>query len=250
MRLRPFLPGSLAFIAALPCCFCTCGYSQEDVAGSTVRLASATEPAAAPTATQSELGNWGEAELKFELSPTTSAGLPAHPNTAKRSYSVTPASFSAPLATKPLAPPANARSKTIAGVYTNASATATLSKIPRPAPVQRPTAAPPVAHAGHVRGKPFQAVDSGPTVSPYLNLYRNEVNANTMPNYYAFVRPQLDQIEANRKQAADMQRLQAQLQNTQSAGGSQPVMYGTGDTGPAPVARFGDTAQFYQRTRR
>jgi hypothetical protein len=100
-------------------------------------------------------------------------------------------------------------------------------------------------------GKPFETVDSGPTISPYLNLYRNDTNTNTISNYYMIVRPQLDQIDANRKQAADMQRLRAQLQNAQSAGGgSQPVMYGTDSSRPAPVARFGYTAQFYQSGRR
>lgn len=225
--------------------------AEEAAGNSTIRVASVTEPTggrapAAGVATD----NWGESELRFELSPTVSTVAPSHPNTAQRSYPVRPASFTAPATTKPLTPPTSTRSRSVTGIYTNPSSAATLSKIPRPAPVQHPVSVSPVDQPARPRGKPFQAVESGPTVSPYLNLYRNDANTNTISNYYSFVRPQLDQIEANRRQAADMQRLRAQLQNAQSAGGSQPVMYGDDSSRPAPVARFGYTAQFYEGSRR
>lgn len=213
--------------------------------------AAAFAAADAPSASSNEAGSWGESELKFELAPTTSAATPIHPSTAKQSYPVKPASFNAPVAAKPLAPPTSTRSRSVVGIYSNPAAAATLSKIPRPAPIQQASFAAPTAQSTRGRSKPFESVESGPTVSPYLNLYRNDRNTNMMSNYYAFVRPQLDQIEANRKQAADMQRLQAQLQNAQAnGGGAQPITYGNYDGRPAPVARFGDTAQFYQRTRR
>ncbi len=221
--------------------------AQERAANPAAAFAATAEASPGPS---SEAGSWGESELKFELAPTATAATPTHPSTTQRRFPVKPASFDAPAATKPLVPATNVRSKSVVGIYTNPSAAATLSKIPRPAPIQQSSAASPAAQAARVRGKPFQTVEAGPTVSPYLNLYRNDTNTNMMSNYYAFVRPQLDQIEANRKQAADMQRLRAQVQNSQPAGGTQPVTYGTNDTGPAPVARFGDTAQFYQRTRR
>ena len=49
---------------------------------------------------------------------------------------------------------------------------------------------------------------SRPTISPYLNLFRP--NFGAIPNYYAFVRPQLDQ------QAINLQQGQAINSNTQS----------------------------------
>jgi hypothetical protein len=39
---------------------------------------------------------------------------------------------------------------------------------------------------------------SRPTVSPYLNLFRN--NTGPLPNYYSLVRPQLQQDSFNRQQ--------------------------------------------------
>lgn len=230
--------------------YAICASAQEQAATSTIRMTSSAEQTveAAPAA-HTDADNWGGADLTFDL-PTPDVAVPSNlPNTTKRQYAVKPASFSAPAA-KPISPPIqNTRSRSVVGVYNNSSAQATLSKMPRPAPVQHPMVTQPVAQAARSRGKPFQSVESGPTVSPYMNLYRNDANANMISNYYSFVRPQLDQIDANHRQAADMQRLRSQLQNAQSAGG-QPVMYGTGNAGPAPVARFGDTAQFYQPTRR
>jgi len=244
MRLRSFAVIAIVTWLAVYQCGQTSAHAQENAAA-------AFATAEAPPVPSTEADNWGESELKFELAPTTAAATPMHPSTAQRKFPVKPASFNAPVAAKPLTSATSARSKSVVGIYTNPSAAATLSKIPRPAPVQQVPAAASAAHAARVRGKPFQSVEAGPTVSPYLNLYRNDKNTNMMSNYYAFVRPQLDQIEANRRQEADLQRLQTQLQNSQSAGGGvQPISYGTGATGPAPVARFGDTAQFYQRTRR
>lgn len=243
------LRGFVAVIAVA--CYAVCASAQEQAGTSTIRMTSAADQASeTAAAAHTDADNWGGADLTFDL-PTPNVAVPSNlPNTTKRQYAVKPASFSAPAAAKPLSPPTqNTRSRSVVGVYNNSSAQATLSKIPRPAPVQHPMVSQPVAQAARTRGKPFQTVEAGPTVSPYMNLYRNDANSIMVSNYYSFVRPQLDQIDANRRQAADMQRLRSQLQNTQP-GGAQPVMYGTGNTGPAPVARFGDTAQFYQPTRR
>ena len=111
-----------------------------------------------------------------------------------------------------------------------------MGRLPGPAPVQvKPADLP-----AQPRGKPFQSVQSEPAVSPYLNLYRNERSGNNPLNYLTLVRPQLDQIQANRQQAVEMQRLRSQVQNLSSGdpiGGSSARM--------GASARYMDTGQFY-----
>lgn len=88
--------------------------------------------------------------------------------------------------------------------------------------------------------KPFNTLVHSPTVSPYLNLYR-ETEDEAAPNYYAFVRPQLEQQAQNDSQAKQLQSLQRQLQQ---ATFNAPV------AAPRPAARFGDTGRFYEGWRR
>ena len=87
------------------------------------------------------------------------------------------------------------------------------------------------------------------TVSPYLNLNRNEEDNEAAPNYFAFVRPQLEQLEANRMQQRAIQQLNGQLQSMSSTvvtpGYQSSAMPGTGTP-----ARYMDTAQFYGGWRR
>ncbi len=82
----------------------------------------------------------------------------------------------------------------------------TQRKMPLPRPVQ-------------VRGsgKPFSQLSRRPTISPYLNL-DVRTSAVGLPNYYAFVRPQLQQQQANRAQAAQVHRLQQQLRIATATG--------------------------------
>jgi hypothetical protein len=88
-------------------------------------------------------------------------------------------------------------------------------------------------------------VGSESTVSPYLNLHRSEENSEGAPNYFSFVRPQLEQQEAQRRQQLEIQRLQRQVQ-----GGPPAVATPQYDGASAPktsrAARFMDTAQFYR----
>lgn len=90
--------------------------------------------------------------------------------------------------------------------------------------------------------KPFSSVQTSPTISPYLNLFREE-DVNAAPNYHAFVRPQQDQYEANRQQQAELQQLQRQVQQ---ATYGQP----TGRVGVAGGARYGYTGRYYGGWRR
>lgn len=58
--------------------------------------------------------------------------------------------------------------------------------------------------------KPFQNIQRGPAVSPYLSLDMPETTTS-LPNYYAYVRPQLQQRETNEVQAEEIRRLRQQV---------------------------------------
>jgi hypothetical protein len=76
------------------------------------------------------------------------------------------------------------------------------------------------------RMKPFAAVQQGSTVSPYLALDVLE-NGVSVPNYYAFVRPQLEQQRQNRVEQAQYFKGQQQFpgagQRAPFATGSMPT---------------------------
>ncbi|QDV76049.1 hypothetical protein [Botrimarina mediterranea] len=83
--------------------------------------------------------------------------------------------------------------------------------------------------------KPFNMTNSGPTISPYLNLFRGD-DQRSAPNYYTFVRPMQDQADAVRQQQMQMQQLQRQVQQTSYAAPSSSTAGG---------ARYGDTGHYY-----
>ena len=62
--------------------------------------------------------------------------------------------------------------------------------------------------------KPFKHVEQRPTVSPYLNLLRDDSGATA--NYQTLVRPQMEQIDFNRQQERQFDRLDRQFQNFRS----------------------------------
>jgi hypothetical protein len=140
----------------------------------------------------------------------------------------------------PAGPPVTNQTRQVLGFYGGQSAQATLNEMPRRTPIQ-----PAPAQLAQRLGRPFQAAASGPTISPYLNLFRDEdENPESVPNYFTLVRPQLEQQEANQRQQREIYQLQRQLRNV-----SATVV--VPQYGPAPVpgqgtpARFMDTAQFY-----
>jgi hypothetical protein len=116
---------------------------------------------------------------------------------------------------------------------------ASLSQLPQRAPVRPATPSSP-----NQQIKPFHAMQSGPTVSPYLNLYRDENDSEGAPNYYAFVKPQMEQIEANRASQLEIQRLQRQVQGGNVAK-PQYRAAATPPSGGNSAARYMDTAQYY-----
>ena len=103
----------------------------------------------------------------------------------------------------------------------------------------------PVSQPSHRQGKPFQTLMRDPTINPWLNLDRQE-NYEELPNYFTFVRPQVNQIDTNRRYQSDITHLQRQVQTvTTAVAGPQ---YGPGGVPPTGHrARYMDTAQFYGR---
>ena len=111
-------------------------------------------------------------------------------------------------------------------------------------PLRRPSVSPPT---GPLRA-PFVSASSRQTISPYLSLFREENDAEVVPNYFTYVRPQLEQQESNRRQEQELASLRQQVQ----AASTTIVMPQHGTAGAAGVAmgrrtpaRYGDTAQFY-----
>ena len=126
-----------------------------------------------------------------------------------------------------------------------AAALATLSQMPRRPEVV--SGGSPVAPRGS--DKPFQTVFRDPTVSPYLNLYRDETNSEAAPNYFSLVRPQLDQIETNRNQVRELQQITRQMQNAMP-GVVNPRQAPAAGSSPGRVAHFMDTGQYYGQWQR
>lgn len=94
----------------------------------------------------------------------------------------------------------------------------------------------PSGQASMPRTKPFSGVTSTPTISPYLNLFREE-SGDAAPNYFAFVRPQQQQYEASRQQQEQLNQLQRQVRQ---------ASYSAPATGGSGAARYGDTSRFYR----
>jgi hypothetical protein len=118
--------------------------------------------------------------------------------------------------------------------YGGHSALRTLNEMPRRTAIQ-PNSTSQISY----NGKPFQSTKSGPTVSPYLSLFRDETErSDSVPTYYSFVRPQLEQQAASEQQQREIQNLQRQMQTGQH-------FRTTAMPGVGTQARFMDTAQFY-----
>lgn len=236
-------PGSCFVVSAL-CSIAIvlqCGpvLSQDEFSGSSIRLVSATEPASQKASTEP-----ARAPLPLVIDSRDPPPIPIskHGNPApvgQPSRIVVPASVEKPSASS--AAPTPVRPRMPAGLYAAESAKATLNQLPGPAPVQSA----PHPHPARRGGKPFQSVPTQPTVSPYLYLYGNSGNASALSNYFAFVRPQMDQSEVSRQQQTEIQQLRNQLQKVSTTGGTSRQ---TANMDSA--ARYMDTAQFYRRPQR
>jgi hypothetical protein len=78
---------------------------------------------------------------------------------------------------------------------------------------------------GQQRGsKPFANVQRQPTLSPYLNLLRNDGDdMGGLPNYHTFVRPMLDQQQTNRRTNKRIQGLGQEVQAVNRQLAQQPT---------------------------
>jgi hypothetical protein len=140
---------------------------------------------------------------------------------------------------EPVTAPVTNQARQALDFYGGYTARATLNQMPRRSAI-RPATTGQMQH----NGKPFQNATTGTTVSPYLNLFRDDDrDTDASPSYYAFVRPQLDQQEAAQRQQRELDRMQRQGQAVPAASGGQYQSTG----GPA---RYMDTAQFYGGWRR
>jgi len=78
--------------------------------------------------------------------------------------------------------------------------------------------------------KPFSGVSSAPTVSPYLNLFRTDLNGGGNFNYSTLVQPQLQQQQVN--QQLERQTLQNNRRLTQIAAQADFNPQGAKDQAP------------------
>ncbi|MEM8865613.1 MAG: hypothetical protein AAGF31_08745 [Planctomycetota bacterium] len=87
--------------------------------------------------------------------------------------------------------------------------------------------------------RPFDEVTEQPTVTAYLGLFREEFEEST-PNYYTFVRPQLQRERAAQKQQIENEQLRRR--NGRSVA-TAPRVSSAAAAGNA--SRYGDTGQYY-----
>ena len=144
-------------------------------------------------------------------------------------------------------PALTTQTRQVLGFYGGRSARTTLNQIPRSTVMPSTPAASAPQSMGRP-AKPFQDQTERPTLSPYLNLFRDEKAAQGIPNYQAFVQPQLEERAAAQRKQIQSERTQrrGQAVAATSAGQSaEPVQAGT-----STAAHFMDTAQFYGAWRR
>jgi hypothetical protein len=98
-----------------------------------------------------------------------------------------------------------------------ASAQAYLNRVQPPKVknnISAPRARGPATFKRQPISKPFKHIQQRPTVSPYLNLVRDDSGAAA--NYQTLVRPQMEQIDYNRQQENRLDHLNRQFQNFRS----------------------------------
>jgi hypothetical protein len=233
MRQPAWLVVPFAFCCAafmLECGFAT---AQDDATRSTIRLCSAVEPARASVPPQT---------APQERATAAEQDLPPQPvsESSESETAVEPTHSASANAVAPAPQAAAARPRMPAGFYPNDSVRAALSQAPGRVPIQSA----PRLQTKRPGGKPFQSIQSEPAVSPYLYLNSGGRSANFVTNYFGFVRPQLDQLEANRQQQRDIQQLKSQMRKMSTGASSQQA------ADSRSAAHYMDTAQFYRGLQR
>jgi hypothetical protein len=206
-------------------------FGQESVSASTIRLSSASEPARDSTPYDGN-GQSNQPLAERQFSPPIAQ---VDQRSAQSDRSLAP-----PIFRTPDEQLANNRPHMPAGFYASPAARSTLNQMPGRTPVQSA----PRLQANRRGGKPFQAIPTQPTISPYLYLNAGTNTTSPMTNYFAFVRPQLQQAESGRQQQREIQQLRSQLQKISSnSTGSQSASRSS-------AAHYMDTAQFYRGLQR
>ena len=85
-------------------------------------------------------------------------------------------------------------------------------------------------------GKPFENLTRPQTISPYLALDRIESGVS-LPNYHAFVRPQMEQQQAMERQSAQLRRMRHRLNSSGATDRRQSTLVGN-------VPTTGNSRQF------
>ncbi len=123
--------------------------------------------------------------------------------------------------------------------YQSPQATAILGQVPtRPAAIRQPQ------RLVYAPGKPFGNIQREPTVSPYLNLFRDENDDDQVPNYFTLVRPQLEQQQENRSQVRELQKLKQMVRTLEY----QQQLNSNSNSGVPSTGhrtRFFDTTGYY-----
>jgi hypothetical protein len=204
-------------------------FAQQNAAESTIRLTSASEPVGDSSSYDSNAqSNQSSVEQRQAASPIQHSEQPVR-------------SLAPPIGHTLVEAPAMNHTKMPAGFYASPEARSTLSQMPGPAPVQSASR----LQTTRRGGKPFQAVQAQPTISPYMYLNAGTSTSSPMTNYFAFVRPQLEQQEAGRQQQREIQQLRNQLQKMSSNGAGSQSSANTNS-----AAHYMDTAQFYRGLQR
>jgi hypothetical protein len=92
---------------------------------------------------------------------------------------------------------------------------------PTPVYTPRPQASPvppPVPVRTAPIAKPFSGVQQAAAITPYLGLDAARETESSLPNYFMYVRPQLDQQRVNHIQHAQTRKLQQQVRTASAPG--------------------------------
>jgi hypothetical protein len=125
--------------------------------------------------------------------------------------------------------------------YGGSAALAYSAQPPRPLPPPRPMNVVPT-------GKPFSGVQQASAISPYLGLDAGRETESSLPNYFLYVKPQLDQQRVNQIQHAEYRKLQQQVRTATTPGAAATSAGGIPITGHS--SQFMNNGGYYPTLRR
>lgn len=127
--------------------------------------------------------------------------------------------------------------------YFGNNGVAATPQTPPRATFRQPTVTQPTARP---MSKPFENVTPQSNLSPYLSLDLL-ASPNSIPNYHAYVRPQLEQSQQQQRQNAQIQRLQSQV-STANLPGAPAATGGMPTTGHS--TQFMNVGGYYPQPQR